>query len=101
VIFLIDKVLKMKGGIFVENIFKERALKTGELKSLKGVVGIRVNNWVKIKLQLNTLTTETVNTYCKQMRMPAKDVKGIFLECLKESFDEILEQAKKKLEDLK
>lgn len=61
----------------------------------------KVINWVKIKLQLNALIVETINTYCEQVGMPAKDVKGVLLECLKESFDEILKQAKKKLEDLK
>ena len=91
----------MKGGISVENISKERVLKTGELKSLKWVVGSKVKDWVKTKLQLNALIIEMFNIYCKRVRMPAKDVKRIFLECLEESFDETLEQAKKKLEDLK
>lgn len=85
----------------MENISKEGALKTEELKSLKGMVYSKVINWVKIKLQLNALIVETVNTYCKHVGMPAEDVKRVLRECLKESFDETLEQAKKKLEDLK
>lgn len=85
----------------MKNTSKERALTTEELKSLKMIVHNRVENWVERKLQLNTLITETINIFCKQVGMPTKAVKEAFLEYLKESFDETLEQARKKLEDLK
>ena len=85
----------------MKNNPKEKALKTGELTSLKGMVCSKVKNWVKIKLQLNAIIAETFNIYCQQVGMPAKDVKRIFLECLEESFDGTLKQVKKKLENLK
>ncbi|MBL7155261.1 MAG: hypothetical protein ISS88_02030 [Candidatus Portnoybacteria bacterium] len=85
----------------MKNISKERTLTTVELKSLKELIYSRVKNWIKIKLRLNALITEIIDTYCKQVGMPVEDVKEALLECLEKSFNETLEQAKEKLEDLK
>jgi len=84
----------------VKNISNKRTLTTRELESLKTIVHNRVENWIKIKLRLNALITETLGIY-KQVGVPVKAVNRVLLECLKESFDETIKQTKKKLKDLK